>query len=88
MTDCDIFPRDLAAVFNPARRRAEEEQDLLREQVIEAQRAALRELLGARVVLTGIRGDVAQTLVHLGEGLGGITTRSTLRAGIAWALRR
>jgi len=142
-----------------ARRRAEEEQAMLREQVIEAHRTALRELstplmpiadgvvalplvgpidperaqqimdtlldgisrfrahtalldvtgvrsmdaevagalvgvaraaelLGARMVITGIGGAVAQTLSQLGEGLGGITTRATLRAGIAWALRR
>lgn len=44
-------------------------------------------LMGAQVVLTGIRPDVAQTLVHLGADLSGIVTRSTLQAGIAYALR-
>jgi PAS domain S-box-containing protein len=43
-------------------------------------------LLGARVVLTGIRPDVAQTLVGLGLDLSGITTRGTLQSGIAVAL--
>lgn len=44
-------------------------------------------LLGARVVLTGIRPEFAQTLVTLGIDLGGIATLSTLQAGIAYALR-
>ncbi len=44
-------------------------------------------LLGAQVVLTGIRPEVAQTLVGLGVDLGGIVTRSTLRDGINYALR-
>lgn len=43
-------------------------------------------LLGAQVVLTGIRPEVAQTLVGLGIDLGGIVTRGTLQSGIAFAL--
>lgn len=43
-------------------------------------------LLGAQVVLTGIRPEVAQTLVTLGVDLRGIITRSTLQSGIAYAL--
>jgi rsbT co-antagonist protein RsbR len=43
-------------------------------------------LLGARVVLTGIRPEVAQTLVGLGLDLSGIVTRATLQTGIAFAL--
>jgi rsbT co-antagonist protein RsbR len=43
-------------------------------------------LLGAQVVLTGIRPEVAQTLVGLGVDLSTIITRSTLRDGIAYAL--
>jgi PAS domain S-box-containing protein len=43
-------------------------------------------LLGARVVLTGIRPEVAQTLVGLGLDLGGIITHATLQSGIAFAL--
>lgn len=45
-------------------------------------------LLGAKVVLTGIRPEVAQTLVGLGVDLSNITTRGTLRDGIAFALAR
>jgi anti-anti-sigma regulatory factor len=43
-------------------------------------------LLGAQVLLTGIRAEVAQTLVSLGLELGGLITRSTLQAGIRYAL--
>lgn len=43
-------------------------------------------LLGAEVVLTGIRPEVARTLVMLGADLGSIVTKGTLKAGIAHAL--
>jgi rsbT co-antagonist protein RsbR len=43
--------------------------------------AAVR-LLGAQVVLTGVRPAIAQTLVHLGIDLSGIITRSSLSAGL------
>ena len=43
-------------------------------------------LLGAQVVLTGIRPEVAQTLVGLGVDLSGIITSSTLQRGVAHAL--
>ena len=46
------------------------------------------QLLGAQVVLTGIRPEVAQTLVGLGVDLSGIITRSTVQSGIAYALER
>jgi rsbT co-antagonist protein RsbR len=42
-------------------------------------------LLGAQVILTGIRPEVAQTLVGLGVSLGDIRTLSTLQMGIAYA---
>jgi anti-anti-sigma regulatory factor len=45
-------------------------------------------LLGAEVVLTGIRPEVAQTLVGLGTDLQTIITRATLQSGIAFALRK
>jgi PAS domain S-box-containing protein len=44
------------------------------------------ELLGAHVLLTGIRPEVAQTLVGIGVNLGSIITRSTLQDGITFAL--
>ncbi|NTV62373.1 MAG: PAS domain-containing protein [Oscillochloris sp.] len=44
-------------------------------------------LLGTDVVLTGIRPEVAQTLVGLGADLSGIKTRGTLRSAITQALR-
>jgi len=44
-------------------------------------------LLGAQVILTGIRPEIAQTLVGLGINLDDIVTRSTLQTGIAYALR-
>lgn len=43
-------------------------------------------LLGAQVVITGIRPEVAQTIVALGVELHGITTRRTLQSGIAFAM--
>lgn len=45
-------------------------------------------LLGAEVILTGIRPDVAQTLVGLGTNLDRIVTVGTLQGGIAFAMRR
>jgi PAS domain S-box-containing protein len=43
-------------------------------------------LLGAQVVLTGVRPAIAQTLVHLGIDLSGITTRSSLSADLLVAM--
>ncbi|MDC3957299.1 STAS domain-containing protein [Polyangium jinanense] len=43
-------------------------------------------LLGARVLLTGIRADVARTLVTLGHDLGSLVTFATLKQGVAHAL--
>lgn len=43
-------------------------------------------LLGAQVVLTGVRPAIAQTLVHLGIDLSGIVTRASLSAGLQVAL--
>ncbi|MDI3287623.1 PAS domain-containing protein [Polyangium sp. 15x6] len=44
-------------------------------------------LLGAQVVITGIRSEVAQTLVQLGANMGDVVTRATLQAGVAYAMR-
>jgi PAS domain S-box-containing protein len=43
-------------------------------------------LLGAEVVLTGLRPVIAQTLVHLGVDLSSVATRSSLSAGLQRAL--
>lgn len=43
-------------------------------------------LLGAEVVLTGVRPAIAQTLVHLGVDLSNVTTRASLAAGLRVAL--
>jgi PAS domain S-box-containing protein len=52
------------------------------------QAAQAVKLLGARVVLTGLRPEVAQTLVSLGIDLSDIVTRGTLQSGIAYGLRQ
>jgi PAS domain S-box-containing protein len=43
-------------------------------------------LLGAEVILTGVRPVIAQTLVHLGIDLSNVITRSSLSAGLRKAL--
>jgi len=50
------------------------------------QAAQAVKLLGAQVMLTGIRPEVAQTLIGLGVDLRGIVTHSSLQRGIAMAL--
>lgn len=54
--------------------------------LLESARAA--RLLGARVIVTGIRPDVAQALIGLGTDWTGIETLGTLQAGVALALTR
>ncbi|WP_272422457.1 PAS domain-containing protein [Polyangium jinanense] len=44
-------------------------------------------LLGAHVVLTGIRPEVAQALVTEGVDMTDIVTRRDLQSGVAWAMR-
>ncbi|AUX49063.1 hypothetical protein SOCE26_106080 [Sorangium cellulosum] len=43
-------------------------------------------LLGSEVIITGLRPDVARTLVELGVDMSGIVTQSTLQNGIASAM--
>lgn len=43
-------------------------------------------LLGAEVILTGVRPVIAQTLVHLGIDLSNVSTRSSLTAGLRMGL--
>lgn len=45
------------------------------------------QLLGTRMILTGIRPEVAQTLVNLGADLRGLVTWSTLQMGITYAMQ-
>ncbi len=52
--------------------------------IIQTARAV--KLLGAQVVLTGLRAEVAQTLVSLGVDLSDIVTRATLQSGISYGL--
>lgn len=44
-------------------------------------------LLGARVIITGIRPEVARALVELGASLDTIVTKATLQDGVAHAMR-
>jgi anti-anti-sigma regulatory factor len=53
-----------------------------------AQAALALSLVGARLVITGIRPEVAQAMVGLGIGLQQVVTRTTLQEGIAYALKR
>jgi rsbT co-antagonist protein RsbR len=45
-------------------------------------------LMGARCVVSGIRPQIAQTVVQLGIDLGDVVTRSTLADALAWALEQ
>lgn len=45
-------------------------------------------LLGAECVITGIKPEVAQTIVHLGVDLSGVETLSNLAEGLKWAFRK
>jgi GAF domain-containing protein len=47
--------------------------------------SALR-LLGSKAILTGLRPEVAQTLVNLGIDLGALTTHGTLQSAVRYAL--
>ena len=46
--------------------------------------AAAVRLLGAEAVITGIRPEVAQTIVHLGVDLGDVITRATMAEGLSY----
>jgi rsbT co-antagonist protein RsbR len=45
-------------------------------------------LMGAECIISGIRPQIAQTIVHLGVDLGNITTKATLADALALALHR
>ena len=45
-------------------------------------------LMGAECIISGVRPQIAQTVVHLGVDLEGITTKATLADALALALKR
>jgi rsbT co-antagonist protein RsbR len=45
-------------------------------------------LMGADCIISGVRPQIAQTVVHLGIDLAGITTKATLADALALALKR
>jgi rsbT co-antagonist protein RsbR len=45
-------------------------------------------LMGAECIISGIRPQIAQTIVHLGVELTGVTTKSTLADAFAIAMQR
>jgi rsbT co-antagonist protein RsbR len=45
-------------------------------------------LMGADCIISGVRPQIAQTIVHLGVDLQGVTTKATLADALALALRR
>jgi rsbT co-antagonist protein RsbR len=44
--------------------------------------------MGADCIISGIRPQIAQTIVHLGVDLGSVVTKATLADAFAVALRR
>jgi rsbT co-antagonist protein RsbR len=49
---------------------------------------AAARLMGADCIISGIRPQIAQTIVHLGIDLQGITTKATLADALSVALKR
>jgi rsbT co-antagonist protein RsbR len=49
---------------------------------------AAARLMGADCIISGIRPQIAQTIVHLGVALGDVTTKATLADALATALSR
>ena len=49
---------------------------------------AAARLMGADCIISGIRPQIAQTIVHLGVELGDVTTKATLADAFAVALQR
>jgi rsbT co-antagonist protein RsbR len=45
-------------------------------------------LMGADCIISGVRPQIAQTIVHLGVNLQGISTKATLADALALALER
>jgi rsbT co-antagonist protein RsbR len=49
---------------------------------------AAARLMGAECIISGIRPQIAQTIIHLGVDLGGVITKATLADALQVALRR
>jgi rsbT co-antagonist protein RsbR len=49
---------------------------------------AAARLMGADCIISGIRPQIAQTIVHLGVNLEGVTTKATLADAFLVALKR
>jgi rsbT co-antagonist protein RsbR len=49
---------------------------------------AAARLMGADCIISGIRPQIAQTIVHLGVNLSNVTTKATLAAAFVVALQR
>jgi rsbT co-antagonist protein RsbR len=49
---------------------------------------AAARLMGADCIISGIRPQIAQTIVHLGVDLGAVVTKATLADAFAWALQK
>jgi rsbT co-antagonist protein RsbR len=47
---------------------------------------AAARLMGAECIISGIRPQIAQTIVHLGVDLGDVTTKASLQSALAVAL--
>ena len=45
-------------------------------------------LMGAECIISGIRPQIAQTLVHLGADLGNVITKASLAGALAVAFKR
>jgi rsbT co-antagonist protein RsbR len=45
-------------------------------------------LMGADCIISGIRPEIAQTIVHLGVDLGGVTTKASMAGALAVAFKR
>ena len=45
-------------------------------------------MMGAECIISGVRPQIAQTMVHLGVNLGGVTTKSTLAGALAVAFKQ
>ncbi len=50
--------------------------------------AAAARLMGAQCIISGVRPQTAQTIVHLGVSFGDLATRATLADALAYALRQ